>query len=249
MKRNFLLTNKMMIGFVRLNATLRNYRIKIAETEEELQHAFALRLRIYQKEVLSQTNPYPDQYDQKSVILLVYQGKKAIATMRMVKVKGGCLTTELYQPNLLEKQESKEVVEIGGLAIDKTHRGGLKFVFISLLITSLEWCSRNQVRYWIGISTLRKVEMFRAINPNLVIKEAIRENLLAEELQERRKENDRIQMKGLRPLPFLIDVSQTDYFNGAMFYLRRLLSRSKIRPKFKVKLLRYSFAIARKFQI
>ena len=234
MKKKYALTNKFMVGFVGVITKARGYRFKIAETAQELQDAFDLRMKIYQLEVIRNAEPFPDEYDFHSVILMAYKGDTAIASMRMVLTEKRSMTTELYSPDLLEGFTLKQSVEIGGLVIDKAHRGGTKFVFLSLLHLALEWCDQNHRSFWIGISTQKKLELFKALNPNLIIKESVPESSLEMSKRLRRRENDRVQIKGKKPYPFVIDVSNVDYLGAVGFYLRKVLNRKPEKHRLSV---------------
>lgn len=225
MGKKYVFTNSLMVGSIRMVTKAKGYRFKIAETEQELQAVYDLRLRIYQQEVIHDSHPYPDEFDPHAVILIAYKRRTPVATMRLVRAEKGNITTELYCPDLLNEISPRNTVEIGGLAIEKAHRGGSNFVFVSLLHLGLEWCASNHRQNWIGISTLKKLELFKALNPNLLIRVAVKEALLDSQNQARRKENDQIQVRGKKPYPFVIDISSVNYWGAVRYYIGKLFRR------------------------
>ncbi len=158
------LTNRMGYHIINRLWAHNGYEFRIARTEQEI--AAANRLR----ESICSSVGYPsdlsglhDKYDSHSVIFICYYRNKMVGTLRLIDASN-CPTFALFNVNLPENVQIQETLELGGLAIERSHRGKGSAILIGLLNIAYDYSFANNVVSWLCSSGKRQYKLFKGIN-------------------------------------------------------------------------------------
>ena len=165
-KSKYHLSNKLIGGLFQTTARILGYRFTIATTPEELAEAYRLREAIFADELYDpQVNiKFPDKYDANAIVFIAWYKDKIIGTMRLIKAKELSLILDCYNFSLEPHVNLGQVLEFGGLVVDKKYRGKAKFAFLGMCNLGFQYSLDNNYIWWMGVTTLRKIAYFRKLN-------------------------------------------------------------------------------------
>jgi len=147
------------------------YEFRIARTEQEIAAANKLRESIYSSVgYSSDSSDLHDKYDSHSVIFVCYYRNQMVGTLRLVD-GSNCPTFALFNVNLPENVQIQETLELGGLAVERSHRGKGSAILIGLLNAAYRYSRANDVASWLVFSCKRQYRLFKGINEGCEILE------------------------------------------------------------------------------
>ncbi len=165
------LANRIGYHIIKRFWALKGYEFRIARTEEEIAAANKLR------ESICSSVGYPsdlsdlhDKYDSHSVIFVCYYRNTMAGTLRLIDASN-CPTFAHFNVNLPENVQIQETLELGGLAIERSHRGKGSAILIGLLNMAYDYCFANDVVRWLCWSGKRQYRLFKGINESCEILE------------------------------------------------------------------------------
>ncbi len=165
------LANRIGYHIIKRLWAIKGYEFRIARTEEEIAAANKLR------ESICSSVGYPsdlsglhDKYDSQSVIFVCYYRNKMAGTLRLIDASN-CPTFAWYNVNLPENVQIQETLELGGLAIERSHRGKGSAILIGLLNVAYDYSFANDVVSWLCWSGKRQYRLFKGINESCEILE------------------------------------------------------------------------------
>jgi len=147
------------------------YEFRIARTEEEIAAANKLRESICSSVGYpSDLSDFHDKFDSHSVIFVCYYRNEMAGTLRLIDASN-CPTFAWHNVNLPENAQIQETLELGGLAIERRHRGKGSAIMIGLLNIAYDYSFVNDVAWWLCSSGKREYKLFKGINESCEILE------------------------------------------------------------------------------
>ncbi len=205
----------------------KGYEFRIARTEEEIAAANKLR------ESICSTVGYPsdlsdfhDKYDNHSVIFVCYYRDKMAGTLRLVD-GSNCPTFALINVNLPENVPIQETVELGGLAVERSHRGKGSAILIGLLNAAYSYSRANDVASWLVFSCMRQYRLFKGINESCeTLKQHTPEPF---HLKNREVIGSYFEKQGANLQVYVFDLTKVSYYQN----IKRVIQRGFFKAKQK----------------
>lgn len=151
------------LGF-RIYSSLKGYEFKIALDEKEIKGANSLRNSIFSSAGYSDdlSNLHIDQDGFSTIFICLFKGE-LVGTVRLIDVSK-CSILELFNVNLPSEVNRSNAMELGGLAIKYSHRGGGRIALMGLIACAYNCSLKKGVTWWLCFSKKSQYESFRAIN-------------------------------------------------------------------------------------
>ena len=165
------LANRIGYHVIKRFWALKGYEFRIARTEQEIAGANKLRESIYScAGYSSDLSDYHDKYDSHSVIFVCYYRNEMVGTLRLIDASS-CPTFAQFNVNLPEHVHIQETLELGGLAIERSHRGKGNAILIGMLNIAYSYSRANNVVWLLCLSGKRQYRLFKKISESCEILE------------------------------------------------------------------------------
>ncbi len=165
------LANRIGYHIIKRFWALQGYEFRIARTEEEIAAANELRESIFSSVGYStDLSHHHDELDSHSVIFICYYRNKMVGTLRLIDASD-CQVFAWFNVNLPGNVQIQETVELGGLAIERRHRGKGSAILIGLLNMAYNYSFTNDLAWWLCGSNERQYKLFKEINESCEILE------------------------------------------------------------------------------
>jgi len=148
-QKNRPLANRIGYHVIKRFWAVRGYEFRVARTEQEIAAANRLRESICSSVGYpSDLSEFHDTYDSHSVIFVCYYKDKMAGTLRLIDASN-CPAFAHFNVNLPENVQIQETRELGGLAVERSHRGKGRAILIGLLNMADNYSFANNVVSWL----------------------------------------------------------------------------------------------------
>ncbi|PCJ38643.1 MAG: hypothetical protein COA99_11480 [Moraxellaceae bacterium] len=156
--------NKIGSAGFRAYTQLKGYEFKIAVDKEDVSRANELRNRIFSDEKYSDdlANLH-EQQDKFTTIFICHYKGELVGTIRLVELSK-CSALSLFNVELPDSICNNNAKELGGLAVETTHRGVGRIALMGLIDTAYKFSLTNNIHWWLCSSRGNQYKSFKAIN-------------------------------------------------------------------------------------